>query len=395
MAAQSRLFSNADNAYIPYRFVENLFAAVTGGENLAQSNKVFDTRIGKIGVGVKTFTNKSSPEKIQEYTSLSNKGKFDRLNGEKLAKELARIRNIRIRSHADELNILLSYSIYHCLIRDRGEAFIHEEPYQLINVNNIQPVDKNWNVTDKFASKVLMFTDGQSLYSYSKSKSTLLKKFDTAISTKNKRIALPIDENIWNVWDDRGSLNKFTEKKLILPIALVEEQELQPGIDYVVLPLYQEGKMSIPEKSGINGWNAKGEKRKRKYGQGYIPVPINVRKNSIGFFPERSVEFEILIPNSSEPLLAKITQEEGKGLTSNPNVALFKWLFKLIDPDFKDSEFDLPPSRKPFTYDDLLAVDSDALLFKKLPSKAGVQRFSIALAPIGSYEQFLEDVGEI
>ena len=38
----------------------------------------------------------------------------------------------------------------------------------------------------------------------------------------------------------------------------------------------------MPEKSGLNQWNAGG--RVRKYGEVYIPIPAEIRKLKIGFF---------------------------------------------------------------------------------------------------------------
>ena len=81
--------------------------------------------------------------------------------------------------------------------------------------------------------------------------------------------------------------------------------------DFVILPLYSydknknENKKYVPEKSGLNQWNAGG--RVRKYGEVYIPIPAEIRKLKIGFFPERDKIFNLEIPSGIK-LKAKICQ---------------------------------------------------------------------------------------
>ncbi|WP_266020265.1 hypothetical protein [Campylobacter sp. MIT 21-1685] len=81
----------------------------------------------------------------------------------------------------------------------------------------------------------------------------------------------------------------------------------------------------MPEKSGLNQWNAGG--RKRKYGEVYIPVPMEIHKHYPDFFPPRNTSFTLKTP-LNETLQVKLCQDNSKALMSNPNDDLANWLLK-------------------------------------------------------------------
>jgi hypothetical protein len=271
---------------------------------------------------------------------------------------------------------------------------VHEEPYPLIKVENIQPIDNQGHTLSKFpeGNKGIRFTDGVNIYSYSKSKSVLMKVFDLQSHTNLEPIPLEIDLNIWDkiASNHLNSLTKEMKSNQSNFIRREDESEnLLPGIDYVILPLYsvKMGEKVVQEKSGINQWNAEG--RDRKYGEAYIPITSKIHKLAPGFFPERDKPFELLLPNSKSPVNAKVCQDNSKALMSNPNDKLCRWLYKVIDLNFTDSDFDRPPNREPFTYKDLLRVGRDSVMVIK-DKFSTYLRYEIRFAEINSYEEFLE-----
>ena len=83
--------------------------------------------------------------------------------------------------------------------------------------------------------------------------------------------------------------------------------------------------MHVPEKSGLNQWNAGG--RARSYDEIYIPYPKEYRDISVGFFPARDTPFDLELPNG-ETISAKVCQDDGKAIMSNPNRDLGNWLLR-------------------------------------------------------------------
>lgn len=403
VAGMTLLFSDGPEAYIDYRFVEKLFVLASGGKDISRSDKVFDAIVGRpleIGVGVKTFviraTSQFSFEKVQEFTRFSGGGAFDNLTKAEIAFTAAEFRNNTILADTREYGIDLNKSIYHCLIRSGGGGIIHEEPYPLIDLGNIQPVDKRDRILEDFPDGTgnIRFTDGTNIYSYSKSKSVLLKKFDLGEYSTFDPIPLDLDPNIW------GRISLDLESTLHAVLSEVEEtetvfetpDELAPGVDFVILPLYSNrgGSKYVEQASGINQWNAGG--RERKYGEAYIPIPIKVHQLAPGFFPARDVQFLLSLPNSSEPVNAKVCQDSSKALMSNPNSLLCKWLYKVIDPHFEESDFDREPHREPFTYSDLERVGRDSVMVIRDSNVSDQIKFEIRFSEIGSYEDFLESL---
>lgn len=381
----SRLFSASETPFLQYRTVEILYSMATGGENIASEDNSFDaiTKEG-IPVGVKTFvaskTAQHKKEKVaefkQEYIEI-----LRNLNFENAVKEIAQWRNLRVLSDARQKNLDIGQAIYHCLVRRPGEVFIHEEPYPLINEKNIFPVTNTGSPADAFTG--LHFSDGLNTYTFSKSKSTLFKKFDFSKGFNSRPISIDILEN------PIGALEKLLSKseQIVWAPSEVEGETsiLVPGKDYVVLPLYSNTKKYgkfVFESSGINQWNAAG--RPRSFGEVYIPISSLIHKNekTAGFFPSRDTKFKLTLPNGNV-LSAKICQQGGKALMSDPNDALGNYLFSVIDAAGTHGK-----SLNIFTYMDLMQIGKDSVrIFRR-----GHLDYLLDFSTIGSYEEFLDEV---
>ena len=244
-------------------------------------------------------------------------------------------------------------SYYHCIARKKSSLVIFNTNYDLINMDKINIISN-----DKTSIK---FKDNINEYSYNYAKSTLFKKF--IIPQNHKIIDIQIIDNLLDL-----ILKIFNE---------YNNFEITETKDFVILPLYSclknENKKYVPEKSGLNQWNAGG--RVRKYGEVYIPVPSEIRKLKSGFFPEIDKIFNLEIP-SGDKLKAKICQDNGKALMTNPNVALANWLLKDV-LQLKEREL--------LTYRKLEIVGIDSVKVEKIDD----ENFKIYFSKIGSYEKFI------
>jgi hypothetical protein len=394
----SRLFSDSDLPFFHYRFVENLFVKATNGKNISRQDAVFDALVGEnygIAVGVKTFTVRKnatySYEKVQEFTSLAGKGLIGKMRDKDLVVAISKERNRRINLESATFNIDPAKAIYHCLIRREGEAVVHEENYPSISIKNITPLTSKGKKISEFAkhSSNIHFYDGKNYYRYSRSKNVLLKRFEVKTGENWKAIPIKITEDVFSNLFENALEGSVTRDLRIT--GLFESPQETPGIDFVVLPLYSSRGTTkeVPEKSGLNQWNAGG--RLRKFGEAYISVPRSIHKNCPNFFPIDST-FDLYLPNTKEPAKASLCQEGKKALMTNPNDELCKWIFKVIDPDFSEAMFRKLPNRAPYRYFDLENAGYDSVRVTKSsnPDRPG---YEIQFETIGAYEDFLESVG--
>jgi hypothetical protein len=304
----SGLFSESSVPFINYRVAENIFCRSFDAGNLSRSDTAFDANYNSVGVGLKTFVcnGNSSTEKVAEFNSLSRVLKD--FKGKELALKLGEFRNARI----DLANRVydIKDSLYHIVARKEKELLLYETDYNIIDVDNIH------SVKDNKAS--LQFEDGNNLYSFNYSKSTLFRKF---IIPQNA-FRLPIDI----IEDPYSLLLELFEENKNLKTAT---DTLVKGENYVILPLYgiQKKEKFIFERSGLNQWNANG--RKRDFGEIYIPIPVELHKKYPNFFPNRDQDFNLQIP-SGEIFSAKVCQENSKALMTNPNKALSDWLLRKV-----------------------------------------------------------------
>lgn len=304
----SGLFSESSIPFINYRVAENIFCKSFGAGNLSRSDTAFDANYNSIGVGLKTFVcgGNSSTEKVAEFNSLSRDLK--EFEGKELAFKLAEYRNERINLANRVYNI--DSSLYHIVARKEKELFLYETDYNVIDVNNIN------SVKDNKAS--LQFEDGQNLYSFNYSKSTLFRKF--IVPPNVFRLPIDIIEDPYSLllelFEENKSLKTATDK-------------LIKGENYVILPLYgiRKKEKYIFERSGLNQWNANG--RERNLGEIYIPIPADIHRKYPNFFPERDKSFELQIP-TGETFNASLCQQGRKALMTNPNRSMSDWLLRKV-----------------------------------------------------------------
>lgn len=355
MASLSRLSSESAVPYLGYREVENIFCKVFEAENLSRSDCSADASKNGVGIGIKTFLegNGKSWQKVAEFNKDASLFKSKSQN--EIVLIISKLRNERI--NATKRIYGLNEMIYHCVVRQEGEIKVFECPMDLIDIDSIKNI--------KFGrSNTVTFNDDINEYSINLSKSTLYKRFITKnviLETKVEIIADPY-EIIMNLLTGG---NKLTFEPI---------NKEKP---HVFLPLYSETeKKKVPEKSGLNQWNANG--RKRKYNEVYIPIPIFIRKNFKGFFPSRDKTFDLLLPDGKR-LNAEICQDGGKALMTNPNTDLGEWILRQV-MNLNEGEI--------LTYARLEELGIDSVVIYKEENNM----YSIDFTKIGSYDEFKEGI---
>ena len=351
VSSLSGLFSESKIPFLHYRVAESIFCKSFAAENLSRADIAYDAKINSIGIGIKTFmyTGSSSREKIAEFNAHSSElGELKK--DKRLALELSLLRNKRIdfanRSYGIESGI------YHCLARQENRINIFETNYDPIDICNIR------SIKQKISS--LFFEDEKNEYNFNFSKSVLYRKF-----------YIPQNAKVINVEIINDPYEFILE--LFNQYSFAKEEEFKE----VILPLYStryKKEKVVPEKSGLNHWNAGG--RRRDYGEVYIPIPRKVHQLHPEFFPDNEKTFELILPNK-ETLTVKVCQEGSKALMSNPNNALSEWLLRDI---LKLKE------REILKYEHLKNSGIDSVKMTKINN----QEFKIDFVMIGNYEEFIE-----
>jgi hypothetical protein len=350
----SGLFSESSIPFINYRVAENIFCRSFDAKNLSRSDTAFDANYNSIGIGLKTFTcnTNNSNEKVAEFNSLSRV--LSQYTGKSLALKLGEFRNDRINLANRNYNI--NRSLYHIVARKEKELLLFETDYNIIDIENIH------SVKDNKAS--LQFEDGNNLYLFNYSKNTLFRKF--IIPENAFRLPIEIIEDPYTL------LLELFENKDLKPAT----DKLLKGVNYIILPLYStrnKETKEVPEKSGLNQWNANG--RRRDYGEIYIPVPSIIHRNYPNFFPHKDVIFNLQIPNG-EILNAKLCQENSKALMTNPNNALSDWLLRNV-LQLEEGEI--------ATIEKLDKLGFDSVII----TKTNYNEYKIDIMKTNSYENFI------
>lgn len=364
----SKLFSDSDSPYLVSRNVENAFCEALGATNLGRADCSADASLNGIGVGIKTFLhgNGKTLQKIAEFN------KDSELYRDKSPKELIRVvanlRNARIEFTERTYGLLKDSMIYHCVTRKHGEIMVYEMPMDKVNISAIK------NVAVSNNGNTITFEDELNEYSFNVTKSTLYKRF---ITNNYEPIAKIDVEILDNPYLELAKLFNF-QTTMHPPVVTDHRRE---NFDYVILPLFSDrgGQRRVPEKSGLNQWNAGG--RKRNPDEIYIPIPKWIHVAKEDFFPGRDVSFDLRLPDGNT-LDAKVCQDNSKALMSNPNKELGEWLLRQV-MNLKEKEL--------LTYEMLEILGIDSVIVYKHSEKL----YSIDFCEMGSYDQFvLENTNE-
>lgn len=342
----SSVFSTNDMPYLGYRAHENIFCWAFGARNLARADVSIDAVKNGIGLGLKTFLhgNGRTFQKIAEFNATS--GQLRNLTAEEISLHVAMSRNKRLEvtRRMYECNEL----VYHIATRRPGKILLYEESMAYIDLENIRVVNDTGASVD--------FFDGQHSYRFNRSKSTLFKQF----ITEEPIATLPVEFSRDFDW--------------IIEELIVFDPPIPHHIDTsqtIYLPLYsREG--IVPERSGLNQWNAKG--RLRNKDELYISIPSWIHDVYPDFFPDRDTKFCLVLPSGQE-LSAKVCQDNSKALMSNPNKALGHWLLRDV---LKIEEGTL------VTFEMLADLGIDSVQVEKIADNM----FQIDFAKLGSYSDF-------
>lgn len=311
----SNLFSDSSDPYLYYRAHENLFCQVFNAKNLARGDISFDAIKDGMGIGLKTFINGNGKtfQKVAEFNSDSHliRGLG---SDEEIVQKIAELRNKRINLTQNVAGT--NQSLYHIVTRERGKMNVIETTMDPVDISSIR-------LNNKQSKNTIKFKDKYNEYSFSLSKNTLLKRFDTSDS----EIIMQFDVDILD-----NPFEFLTRKKILAQTALqpvIEEEE------YIILPLYSPRSKVVEEKSGLNQWNAGG--RTRDIDEVYIPIPSWIHDTFGDFFvysrkfkgksTKDSPVFDVELP-SGEIMSCKVAQQGGKALMSNPNKVLGKWILR-------------------------------------------------------------------
>ena len=350
----SRLFSDSLAPYLYYRAAENIFCLAFGAENLSRSDISIDSIKGNIGFGLKTFLhgNGRTFQKVAEFNAIRDE--YAKKLDHEIVDFISQARNKRLDICLDGYGV--DNLVYHCLTRSDNLISIYEFSMDKIQIDKIKNIVRNKNT--------IQFDDGINEYSFNLSKSTLYKRFNCRDSLEN--IKVDILENPFEVL---ANLNKSQT-------SILKEVSSYP---FIYLPLYAPSSKDLEPalSSGINQWNANG--RDRDENELYIPIPTWIHKKFIGFFPNNNDDkFELELPDG-QILNAKMCQTGQKGLMSNPNKALGKWVLR----DVLKVPIGTLVDRK---YLDIIGIDS-VIVFKISNNK-----YKIDFASTGKFEEFKKNM---
>ena len=356
----TQLFSESDCPYLPYRAHENIFCKYFDADNLARMDCSADAKKNRIGIGLKTWMGQDD-QKVAEFGKLRET--FAGLTGIDLVRRIAEYRNERIRI-TKNLNGI-DTMIYHIVKRVPGAMQVLEYSFEYIDIDNLSIIPNRGNVNNTY------FTDGKHVYHFSVSKNTLYMIFE------NMELLDTFDVEIMD--DPYNFLMTLMYGEDEVPThEEFSRSEQTTQLPQVCLRLYStksDNTKFVAEKSGLNQWNAGG--RQRNPNELYIPYPAEDRARTSGFFPDRDTVFNLTLPDGSV-IPAKICQQDGKAIMSNPNKILGEWLLRNV--------FELPEGTV-VTYEMLQRFGVDSVVF----TKQGDLQYSVDFSEIGTYEEFYNE----
>jgi hypothetical protein len=352
----SNLFSENPVPYLYYRVAENIFCRAFNAENLSRGDVSADAAKDKLGIGLKTFMhgNGKTLQKVAEFNKEADT--FAGKKPEEIVELVSNMRNDRIhftmRAHG------LNGMIYHLVTREEGMFKLYEEKMHTVDLNSVKNIKKTKNAVS--------FKDKNAEYNFYIPKSTLFKRFVTKHAIETFRVDMLEDPFTFLLKQSGDFVDTIREK------GEVETHE------YVYLPLYSAQDGEVHRSSGLNQWNAGG--RSRHHDELYIPVPSWIHRDFAGFFPYQlgsgkpGIPFTLVLPDGLE-YTAKICQENGKALMTNPNRLLGHWLLRHV--------LQIPVNTL-VTYDALENVGVDSVKITKLSE----ERYRIDFAKVGSFDDF-------
>ena len=289
--------------------------------------------------------------------------------------QIAEYRNTRIRTTLNSHG--LREMIYHIVKRVPNAMQIYESAFDYIDREHIVLDEHRDNANNVY------FTDGHHTYHFNKSKSTLYMIFEDMEL---------LDEFEVEIVDDPYELLEMVfdeDEEADADVAYNREPRITRDFTHrmeryrqLCLRLYatdRDGRKYVPERSGLNQWNANG--RARDVNEIYIPYLKEDRERDLDFFPPRDTPFTLALPDGTE-ISAKVCQrayrklsddeyenlseEEkriedekslvGKSIMSNPNKVLGQWLLR----DVLQIE-----EGTVITYDMLRVYNIDCVVFTK------------------------------
>ncbi|WP_143603384.1 restriction endonuclease [Floricoccus tropicus] len=356
----SRLFSESESPYLYYRVHENIFTKYFDVNNNARSDDSVDAynSTSGIGIGLKTWVG-NDDQKVAEFGRL--RSSYDNLVGIDLITKIAELRNIRIRTTKNAHG--LHNMFYHIIKRIPKSMCIYETTFDEIDIPNIELIEDKGNDNNTY------FNDGKHTYHFSRSKNTLFM-----------------------IFNDMELLERFDVEIYEDPYEIISELSTRGIKSYSQIEVTNNNQLClklystkndikfVPEKSGLNQWNANG--RPRDLNEIYIPYPAEDRRRG-EFFPSRDTPFELELPDG-QLISAKVCQQDSKAIMSNPNRLLGNWLLRTV--------FELKEGTI-VTYDMLREFNIDSMIFTKLTDS----KYKVEISELGTYENFygLKDVEDI
>lgn len=242
---------------------------------------------------------------------------------------------------------------------------IIETPMHQIDIDSIR-LSKNQS------KNTVKFSDKHNDYSFSLSKNTLLQRFDTREEKMIRQFSVDMLEN------------PFSSLRSLQGDILHSDTEQPEEENFIILSLYSVRDNNVPEKSGLNQWNAGG--RKRDPNEVYIPIPAWIHDVFDDFFvytrdrkergesAKNSPSFEVELPNGNK-MKCKIAQASGKALMSDPNRDLGQWILRDV--------LDIPEGTL-VTIEMLKEIGVDSV---KL-TKENDNYYMLDFVELGSFEEF-------
>lgn len=373
----SNLFADSSTPMLYYRAHENIFCKYFEAENLSREDCSADAAKGVIGIGLKTWVGRDD-QKVAEFGRL--RPTYENLSGLELVKRISEYRNERIRVTKNLHG--LNEMIYHVVKRIPHGMQIYESAFDFVDIDNIKLDETRGNANNTY------FSDGKHTYHFSMSKNTLFMIFDDMEL---------LDAFDVTILDDPFEVLKILAKSMS-KVQDVKNVVTQPQLCLKLYAVKSDGTKYVPERSGLNQWNAGG--RARDMNELYIAYLVHDRDRNPNFFPARDTPFTLILPDGTEmsakvcqrayPKLSeedynKLSSDEkaiedakslvGKAIMSNPNKLLGKWLLRDV---FGLTEGTL------VTYDMLRIFGIDSVMFTKISER----KYGIDFCVLGTYEKF-------